>query len=113
MSDPGPRITSTRSASEATYMSGRACPKMPAHWGCPSRSMSTWLPPPTPRTLTAPAAPEETPKPVMPFWVTNRPGTCCERTGSSDDSLLFSIWLRVTTERVIGRMLRCTRVRVE
>ena len=58
--------------------------------------------------LTVPAAPSETPKPVIPFCVTNNPGTCWESTGNNADSLLASICSRSITEIVSGTLLRFT-----
>ena len=106
--EPGPRITSTRSISEATYVSGNECPKTPAHCGCPSNNINTLFPWPTPRIFTVPADPFETPNPVIPFSVTNNPGTRSDNTGNKADSLLASIWSRSITEIVRGTLFRFT-----
>ena len=58
--------------------------------------------------LTVPADPSFTPKPVIPFWVTNNPGTRCESTGRSADSLLASISSLSITDMESGTLLRFT-----
>ena len=59
-----------------------------------------------------PAVPVETPNPVIPFSVTNSPGTCSDKTGNKADSLLLSIFSRLMTDIVNGTELRFTSMRL-
>ncbi|KAF0239246.1 MAG: hypothetical protein FD181_226 [Prolixibacteraceae bacterium] len=110
----GPRITSTRSASEATYESGSGCPIIPINCGCPSMSINTPVVgfPPTPRMEIWPAEPAATPKPVTPRSVTKSPGTRPFKTGSSADSSDSSMVVLFTTETDMGTLFLLTFVGV-
>ena len=81
------------------------CPISPIYWGWPS--ISTSKPavglPPMPRRFIPPAAPVDTPYPMMPRLVANSPGTCSVSAGSTDGWKRCSNTLRFTTEMVIGR----------
>ena len=103
--EAGPRTTSTRSASIDWQASAIGCPISPMYWGWPSISTSRPVvgPPPTPRSVICPAAPPETPYPMMPRPVTNSPGICSVSVGSSDGWNPSAIFCRPTTEMVIGR----------
>ena len=77
---------------------------MPMYCGCPSMSTITCPEPPlSPRIDMVPAAPSETPYPMIPREVMKRPGTCSVSTGSSDGTLEYSINGRSTTLTVMGR----------
>ena len=83
---------------------------MPMNWGCPSINIRTPVvgSPPIPLIVICPAAPVDTPKPVIPRSVTNKPGTRPLSTGSKADSLLSEICSRVTIETAIGTLFLLT-----
>ena len=60
----------------------------------------------------APAAPPETPYPITPREVMNRPGICSVSTGSRDGCIDRSIDERSIVETVIGRWRMSVRLRV-
>ena len=75
------------------------------YWGWPSISTSSPVvgAPPTPRSVICPAAPPETPYPMIPRPVTNSPGICSVSVGSSDGRNPSAICCLPTTEMVIGK----------
>ena len=77
---------------------------MPIYCGCPSISTITCPEPPLrPRTEILPAAPPETPYPIMPREVEKNPGTCSVSTGSREGVKEYSMVGRSRMLTVRGR----------
>ena len=58
-----------------------------------------------PARFISPADPPDTPYPINPREVTNKPGTCSESIGSNEGEELRSIFCRLNTDTVLGKCL--------